>query len=75
MKKVLHFMVSFGDKYFVAECSELPIVTQAKSLDDLSLNIMEATSLHLEDFDFSANDLSQNPAITLLYDLGEVQYA
>lgn len=68
-------MVSFGDEYFVAECSELPIVTQAKSLDDLSLNIMEATSLHLEDFDFSANDLSQNPAITLLYDLGDVQYA
>ncbi len=75
MRKVLHFIANYGEEYFVAECSELPIVTQAKSLDELLDNIKEATSLHLEDFDFEGNNLSNTPAITLLYDLGEFEYA
>lgn len=32
---------------FVAECVELPIVTQGQTLDEVTLNLREAISLHL----------------------------
>jgi len=37
----------------VAECIELPVVTQAKPLDELVENIKEAIALHFEDEDLS----------------------
>lgn len=33
---------------FVAECVELPIVTQGQTLDEVTQNLREAISLHLE---------------------------
>lgn len=47
MKKTIQFHVYKGDHYYVAEAADLPIVTQAKSLDKLAHNIQEAVELHL----------------------------
>lgn len=33
---------------FVAECVELPIVTQGQTLDEVTTNLCEAICLHLE---------------------------
>ncbi len=33
---------------FVAECVEIPVVTQGATLDEVSANLREAVSLHLE---------------------------
>jgi predicted RNase H-like HicB family nuclease len=33
---------------FVAECVELPIVTQGSTLDDVTANLCEAIYLHLD---------------------------
>jgi len=38
---------------FVAECIELPIVTQGRTLDELMLNLREAISSHLEGEDLA----------------------
>ena len=51
MKRRIQFHIYKGEKYYVAECTELPIVTQAKNLDELAANIKEALELHLEDND------------------------
>lgn len=37
-----------GEKYYVAECHEIPVVTQGKTLDEAVSNLKEAVSLHLE---------------------------
>lgn len=37
-----------GEKYYVAECLEIPVVTQGKTLDEAVANLREAVSLHLE---------------------------
>ena len=38
---------------FVAECVEIPVVTQGATLDEVAANLREAVALHLEDEDLS----------------------
>ncbi len=47
-RKIIQFRVYKGEKYYVAECVDLAIVTQGKTLDELVENIKEAIELHLE---------------------------
>jgi predicted RNase H-like HicB family nuclease len=48
MKKIIQVHVYRGEKYFVAECADLPVVTQGKTLDELTENLKEAIALQLE---------------------------
>jgi|GEM_PF-1067943 len=57
MKRLIQFHIYKGEKYFVAECTDLPIVTQAKTLDELTSNIKEASALHSEGVNLVDYDL------------------
>jgi hypothetical protein len=46
MKRTIQVRISRGDRQFVAECLDLPVVTQAVTLDELAFNIREAIGLH-----------------------------
>ena len=48
MKRIIQVRVFRGDKYYVAECFDLPVVTQATTLDELMSNVKEAIALQLE---------------------------
>ena len=48
MKNSISFTIFKGDKYYVAEGVGVPVVTQGKTLDQLSKNIIEAVTLYLE---------------------------
>ena len=48
MKKIIQVKICKGEKYYVAECIDLPVVTQGKTLDEVVENIKEAIDLHLE---------------------------
>ncbi len=48
MKNIIQYRIFKGDKYYVAEGLDLPVVTQGKTLDELAKNIQEATELCLE---------------------------
>lgn len=48
MKQIIQVHISKGDKYFVAECADLPVVTQGKTLNELAKNLNEAIALQLE---------------------------
>jgi len=61
-----------GEKYYVAECIDLPIVTQGKTLDEVVENIREAISLHLEGEDLEELEIS--PDFSVLVNL-ELEYA
>jgi predicted RNase H-like HicB family nuclease len=34
MKKIINFNITYGESYYVAECYDLSIVTQGKTLDE-----------------------------------------
>jgi len=48
MKKIIQAKIYKGEKYYVAECLDLPVVSQGKTLDETVENIREAIGLHLE---------------------------
>lgn len=48
MKNIIQFHIYKGEKYYVAQGIDLPVVTQGKTLDQLSENIREAVELQLE---------------------------
>ena len=37
-----------GENFYVAECVEIAVVTQGKTLDETIANLQEAVGLHLE---------------------------
>lgn len=54
---------------YVAECLEIPVVTQGKTLDEVTRNLQEAVALHLADEDLAALGLASNPTIVVTMEL------
>ena len=48
MKRIIQVKIYKGEKFYVAECVDLPVVTQGRTLDEAAENIKEAIDLHLE---------------------------
>lgn len=48
---------------YVAECVELPVVTQGASLDEVTRNLREAIALHLERENLEELGFTSNPPI------------
>jgi predicted RNase H-like HicB family nuclease len=69
MKKIIQVKIYKGEKYYVAECLDLPVVTQAKTLDEVTKNIKEAISLHLEDEDLKEWDILPDFSILINFEL------
>lgn len=72
MKRTIQVRISKGDQQFVAECLDLPVVTQAKSLDELTQNIQEAIALHLQWEDLAELGISPHPTILATMELDAV---
>lgn len=72
MKRIIHVRVYRGDSQYVAECLDLPVVTQARTLDELAGNIREAISLHLEGEDMAELGLAESPTILASMELEAV---
>lgn len=72
MKRTIQVRISRGEHQFVAECLDLPIVTQALTLDELTENIREAIGLHLQGEDLNALGLAPNPTILATMELDAV---
>jgi predicted RNase H-like HicB family nuclease len=54
-----------GEKYYIAECHEIPVVTQGKTLDEAVANLKEAVALHLEGEDLEELALAPNPTLII----------
>ncbi|MFQ5751544.1 MAG: type II toxin-antitoxin system HicB family antitoxin [bacterium] len=59
---------------YVAECMEIPVVTQGTTLDEVTRNLQEAVQLHLEGEDLSELGLVSEPTILVTLEL-EPAYA
>jgi len=59
---------------YVAECVEIPVVTQGETLDEVTQNLKEAVELHLAGEDLAEMGLAPNPTIVVTMEL-EPEYA
>ncbi len=57
---------------FIAECIELPIVTQGQTLDAVVKNLRDAISLHLEGEDLASLGFAPHPPIIINYEMESV---
>ncbi len=63
MRRTIQVRITKGERQFVAECLDLPVVTQAATLDELAFNIREAIGLHIEGEDLAELGFSNDPTI------------
>lgn len=75
MKQILQFHIEKGDNYYVAQGVDLPIVTQAKTLDELAHNIREAVDLALEGEDLKELGFSGAPSLLANFEIPRMNYA
>ena len=54
---------------YVAECVEIPVVTQGETLDDVTRNLREAVELHLEGESLADLGLAPAPTILVTFEL------
>jgi len=75
MKKIIQVHIYKGDKYYIAECLDLPVVTQGKTLDELVFNLKEAINLQLEGENLSDFDLVAEPSVVANLEVDSSVYA
>lgn len=60
------------EESYVAECMEIAVVTQGKTLDEVSQNLVEAVSLHLEGEDLAGFGLVAQPPLAVTVSTSEL---
>ena len=66
------FKVYKGEKYYIAECMDLPVVTQGRTLDEVVENVKDAIALHLEGEDMKEWDILSDFSILVNLELEPV---
>ena len=69
MRKTIKAFIHKGEEQYVAECLEVAVVTQGKTLDEVVSNLKEAISLHLESENTSEFDLEPHPSLLIMLEL------
>ncbi len=75
MKKIIQVHIFNGENQFVAECLDLPVVTQGKTLDELAQNLSEAIALQLEGENPADFGLADNLSILASFELEPLAHA
>ena len=58
-----------GEDHYVAECLEIAVVTQGKTVDETLANLREAIGLHLEGEDPAEFGLAPHPTVLVTMEL------
>jgi predicted RNase H-like HicB family nuclease len=75
MRKIIQVRIFKGEKQYVAECLDLPVVTQGRTLDEVTENLREAISLHLRGEDLAEFDLAEEPSVLASFELDLLVHA
>ena len=68
LRDSLHTTVTRGESAYVAECWEVAVVTQGRTLDEVVANLREALVLHLEGEDLDSLGLRPSPRLVVIYE-------
>ncbi|MEM8639014.1 MAG: type II toxin-antitoxin system HicB family antitoxin [Cyanobacteria bacterium P01_G01_bin.54] len=75
LRTCIHAVIqASAEGWYVAECEEIAVVTQGRTLDEASQNLAEAVSLHLEEEDLQAMGFVAKPSLTITLEL-QPEYA
>lgn len=69
LQRTIKAVVYRGEAAYVAECLELPVVTQGETVDEVLANLREAVALHLADEEPARYGLVPNPTIVVTMEL------
>ena len=69
LQRTVKAFVHKGDTHYVAECVDIAVVTQGKTLDEALDNLREAVALHLEGEDLAELGLAPDPTILITMEL------
>lgn len=73
LRRTISAVIRAGEQSgYVAECLDIPVVTQGQSLDETVANLREATELHLEGEDLAELGLAANPTLVVTMELEPV---
>ena len=75
MKRIIQVYISKGEKYYIAECADLSLVTQGKTLDELVKNLKESIDLRLEGENLKDMGLASSPSILANFEIQSKVYA
>ena len=75
MQKTIKAFIRKGDNQYIAECLEIAVVTQGKSIDEVVSNLQEAVSLHLEGENPADFDLTPNPSLLITMEIESPAHA
>ena len=67
-RSTIHGVIARSGRWYSAECLELPVVTQGRTLDETVANLQEAVALHLEGEDLPALGLAATLALQITFD-------
>jgi len=67
MSKKFTAVITREDRWYVAHCLELGVVSQGKSIEEAQANLKEAVELYIESF--GGKDLPENKGEVMLYPL------
>ncbi len=73
IRDAVHAVVTESAGWYVAECMELAVVTQAQSFDALLVNLREALALYMEGEDPALFGLSATPRLVVSYEARPVE--
>jgi len=68
-RDTVHAVVRRSGGWYVGECLEVAVVTQARTLDELVANLRDAVDLHLDGEDAAAFGLVRTPRLAVTYEL------
>jgi predicted RNase H-like HicB family nuclease len=66
-RRTIQVRIFRGEKKYVAECLDLPVVTQGDTLDEVTANVREAIDLHLEGEDLAELGIAEDAVSVLRY--------
>jgi predicted RNase H-like HicB family nuclease len=70
LQQTIKAVVRSGEDFgYIAECVEIAVVTQGRTLDETVANLREAVGLHLEGEDPASFGLRPNPTLILTLEL------
>ncbi|OGN11394.1 MAG: hypothetical protein A3C71_00915 [Candidatus Yanofskybacteria bacterium RIFCSPHIGHO2_02_FULL_43_15c] len=69
MKHIIQIAISKGEKYYIAQGVDLPIVTQGKTLDELAGNVKKVSKLYLKGENLNEFNIAPDPAVLINFEL------
>ena len=67
-RPAIHAVISESEGWYVAECLEVAVVTQGRSLDETVANLRSALALHLDDEELARAGLRPAPRLAVTYE-------